>query len=311
MRYLLGLLVLALGAWLLTGVTQVQPGEVAVVRRFGRVLDDRPRPGLYIGFPWGIDRVDRVAVDRVRRVTLGYAGDSESSDITPAGQLLTGDHNLVNIQAVIDYRVNEDEVVAFLIHADQVDGLIARAAETVLAEWVAGRTVDDVLLRGKGELPRWLVAQTQQRLQDYHLGVTIQDAGITHLNPPREVIAAFERVAEEQKVIETKVYDAQQEAERRWREAQAEQFRLERLTAAHVHEQRVMAEAEAKNFARRLEQYRRLRQANPNYLGALWWDEMGRLYARMRETGRIDLLDNRLGPDGLDITQVPTLPRKK
>src|SRR5262245_62159002 len=102
MRYLISAVGLLVLLSLLTGVTQVQPGEVAVVRRFGRVLEERPRPGLYIGLPWGIDRVDRVAVDRVRRVTVGYAGESEILDSVPAGQMLTGDHNLVNIQAVID-----------------------------------------------------------------------------------------------------------------------------------------------------------------------------------------------------------------
>ncbi len=57
--------------------------------------------------------------------------------------------------------------------------------------------------------------------------------------------------------------------------------------------------------------YRRLSKDNPSYLNALWWDEMGKLYARMRTTGRIDLLDNRLGPGGLDITQMQPPPKKK
>jgi hypothetical protein len=49
---------------------------------------------------------------------------------------------------------------------------------------------------------------------------------------------------------------------------------------------------------------------DPNYLNALWWDEMNRLYARMRVNGRIDLLDHRLSGDGLDITQFPPIPKK-
>ena len=50
---------------------------------------------------------------------------------------------------------------------------------------------------------------------------------------------------------------------------------------------------------------------NPHFLNAMWWDEMSRLYARLRDNGRIDLLDNHLGASGLDITQVPLLPRNK
>ena len=44
-------------SYALTGVTQVQPGERAVVRRLGRVLEEQPGPGLWFGLPWGIDVV--------------------------------------------------------------------------------------------------------------------------------------------------------------------------------------------------------------------------------------------------------------
>ena len=61
---LVSLVVLAL-AYAATGLYQVLPGEAAVVRRFGRVLPERPEPGLHLGLPWGMDRVDRVAVDQL------------------------------------------------------------------------------------------------------------------------------------------------------------------------------------------------------------------------------------------------------
>src|SRR5262245_15417309 len=139
-RWLFCAALVLLTGWLLTGLTQVRPGERAVVRRFGRVLPDKPGPGLYVGFPWGIDQVDRVPVDRVRQVTVGFQQGEEGAPATVAavGQLLTGDHNLVNLQVVIDYAVIEDEVEAFVVQADRADGLVARAAEAVLAEWVAG-----------------------------------------------------------------------------------------------------------------------------------------------------------------------------
>src|SRR5438876_7300297 len=98
--------VLLLVGYLLTGVTQVRPAERAVVRRFGRVLDEKPEPGLWVGLPWGMDRVDRVPVDMVRRVVVGYQPDEDEGSLTtPAGQMLTGDHNLVNVQVVLNYTV--------------------------------------------------------------------------------------------------------------------------------------------------------------------------------------------------------------
>ena len=144
---LFGLSALLLLGYAATGLYEVRPGESAVVRRFGRVLAERPEPGLHLGMPWGVDRVDRVAVDHLRRVVVGYqdGGDAEM----PGGQLLTGDHNLVNVQAAIYYKIRPDQVADYVVQADRVDGLTARAAETVMAEWVASRTVDEALLNGK------------------------------------------------------------------------------------------------------------------------------------------------------------------
>ncbi len=312
MRFVLYLAGLAFLLSLLTGLTEVRPGERAVVRRFGRVLDVRPEPGLYVGLPWGLDRVDRVAVERLRSVPVGYQkrDDEDASSATPEGQLLTGDHNLVNVQATVNYSVDPEQVVAFVLQQDRADDLVARAAETALAEWVAGRTVDDVLLRGKTELPPWLVEQTQKRLDEYRLGVQVRTADVSHLNPPAEVSQAFEEVTNAQNGIAKKVNEASQTAQRRLREAEAERVRLVLSAQAYAGEQYLQAKADALTFDERLRQYRQLTARDPNYLNALWWDEMSRLYARMRQNGRIDLLDHRLSGDGLDITQFPPMSKK-
>src|SRR5262245_27279672 len=95
MRYVLAVAAVLFGAYLLTGVTQVRTDERAVVRRFGRVVAT-PGPGLWIGLPWGMEQVDRVQVDRVRRVEVGFQPNTDQDGQTaPTGQLLTGDHNLV------------------------------------------------------------------------------------------------------------------------------------------------------------------------------------------------------------------------
>ena len=294
-----------------TAVTQVRPDERAVVRRFGRLLPDKPGPGLYVGWPWGIDRVDRVGV-RVRRVEVGFRG-KEADDVTatPAGEFLTGDHNLVDVQAEIHFTVVEDEVEKYFLQADRADKLVGRAAEAALAAWVAGRKVDEVLLGGKAFLPRELVAQVQERLRQYDLGVRIEAASITRLNPPDEVKDAFDRVAQAQNSIQTQLNAAHEAAQRNLRTAEAEIFRSQRLTASYARTQELQARVEAENFLKRLDQYQHLSRANPNYLNTLWLDDMTRLFARMKDAGRLDLLDHYLTGEGLSILQFPPLPKKK
>jgi modulator of FtsH protease HflK len=300
--------VLFLVVTIVTSLTQVRPHERAVIRRFGEILDTKPEPGLHIGMPWWIDRVDLVPVGPVRTITVGYSDkDDQEGDSVPPGQMLTGDHNLVNVQASINYKIREDEPHLYVLQADNVDAFVARAAESLLAEWIAGRKVDDVLRLGKGELPKFLHDQLQARVQKYDLGIDIEHVSITQIDPPKQVKDAFDQLAHAQTGISTKVNQARQEAAARRSAAEAEAFRLDRSAKAYAREERIKADADADSFAKRLAQYRELSAKNPNYLDAVWLDQMTRIFKGMRDGGRVDVLD--LGGD-LTITQFP-VPKKK
>jgi membrane protease subunit HflK len=310
-RLSLVVLIAGIVAYLLTGVVQVRPGERAVVRRLGRVLSTKPNPGLWIGLPWGIDRVDRVAVDRVQSIVVGYQEEPGGiAETMPPGQLLTGDHNLVNVQAVLYYKVDPDEVEEYVTQADNVEPILARAAESVLGDWVGGRSVDDVLLNGKNELRPVLVHGVQVRIAADHLGIEVVDARISVLAPPEEVKAAFDSVALEQTRIATRRHQSESDAATSLRRAESEKYRIEQSAAAYVHSQKLLAERDAERFLERLRQYRIGIRDNPQYLRQIWEEERGRLLARLKENNQIDLLDHHLGPDGLDIFTAPPRPSK-
>ncbi|HLW64793.1 MAG TPA: SPFH domain-containing protein [Gemmataceae bacterium] len=309
-RWLLVLGVIVLAAYLLTGVAQVQPGERAVVRRFGRVVRQQG-PGLVIDLPYGMSRVDRVPVNFVRQVKVGFDPEIDEDQSMPEGQLLTGDQNLVNVQAAIDYRVGDgDAVVQYVLNRDRIEAAIARATEAAMSEWVAAHTVDETLLNGKVTLRAWLAPKVQERVDPYHLGVEIQAANVTYLAPPREVKYPFDRVSIAQAGIRTRENEAQQYAEQKMRNAQARQNALEQKAQAYALGRKRLAEADAEAFLKRLEQYQRLRKDNPDILIAIWWAEMGKTLIGMKANGQIDVLDERIGADGLDITQFAK-PKKK
>jgi membrane protease subunit HflK len=262
--------------------------------------------------PWGVDAIERVQVDRVQRVTVGEVAETEQmGEAAPPGQLLTGDQNLVNVEAVIEYTVRADAVADYAAVRDRVDGVIARAAEAALAEWVAGRGVDDVLLTGKAVLPLWLPARLRDRLEPYRLGIDVRTAGLTHLAPPKNVNFAFVGVTSAQAGIRTREQEAGKDANERLRQAATKADELTQAAAAAAHESLARAEADAAGFRQRLTQYHRARRTNPDVLAAMWWDELGPLFARLRASGRLDLLDAHLGPDGLDVMQIgPRAPKK-
>ena len=149
--------IVLLVAYLLTGVTMVRPGERTVVRRFGRVLPDKPGPGLLLGMPWGIDRIDRIEVDRVRTARVGYRFDSPDESPSPAGRTAyrrSQPHQHPGRAALQRQRRCRRGLPGA---SGTRRGTDRRLAESALAEWIAARTVDDVILNAKLTLPGWIV----------------------------------------------------------------------------------------------------------------------------------------------------------
>lgn len=308
LRYLLPSL--ALLAYLATGVAQVGPDERAVVRRFGRVVA-RPGPGLWIGLPWGIDRIDRVQTHTARQLPVGFAIE-EASDApgTPPGQLLTGDQNLVNVKLVVEYAIDDrdGELDQYVLHRDQVDTVLGRATETLAAEWVGARRVDAVL-SGRARLVEWVSARLPDRIAAARLGIVVQRVSVEFLAAPEEVRDSFEAVNQAQTAIRTRLNQAEQEAERYRSEAAGLTHKLATEAEAYRQEKVSQATADAKAFAERLAQYRRLGPANPDLLAALWREEMAKLLGTVKANGRIEPLDDVLGPNGIELNQF--LPIKK
>lgn len=297
--------VLLVAAYLLTGVVQVRPGERGVVRRFGRLLPYRLEPGLAFQLPWGMDRVERVAVDRLQSVVVGYQEDDFSGETMPPGQLLTGDHNLVNVQAVLTYKVQPGAEAEYVLQADRLDAVLTRTAEAVMAQWIAARNVDDVLLNGKNELRPVLVGRTKEWIEPYRLGVEILDARVALIAPPDDVKPAFDSVALAQTRNTTLRHEAEQAVARELNQAEAEKHRLEKETEGYVYTRKKLAEQDAQRFLKRLHEYEVGRSRNPHYLRQIWEEERGKLLQRLKQNGQIDLLDHHLGANGLDLMTVP------
>jgi membrane protease subunit HflK len=311
MRYVLYLIVFVFLIWTIsTSVTQVQSHERGVVRRFGRILETKRQQGLYIGLPWGIDRVDLAPVGRVRTIDVGFTEDKTDEDGTvPVGQMLTGDHNLVNVQASINFKVRDADPEKYVLQEDNIHAFVARAAESLLAEWIAGRTVNDVLRHGKNQLPIYLQDQLTARLQEYELGIEIEKVSITTMGPPSQVKEAFDKLAEAQTKIATKASKADQETNSSRSIASATIDNMKREAQAYANVERFNARVEADSFRKRLTQYQELSRNNPDYLNELWLDGMKRLFRKSRDEGRIQLFDHLLTGE-LSITEFP-LPAKK
>ena len=310
LRYLL---LLALAAYLLTGVTTVSPEERVVVRRFGKVVA-RPGPGLWVGLPWGMDRIDRVPVRSALQLAVGYNPETWSEEVTtPQGQFLTGDQNLVNVQLVLDYSIGDTDADLddYVNHRDRVEAVLGRLTEAAAAEWAAARGVDQVLRTGNALLPATVMARLAERLPEHRLGVRVQRVSVGYLAAPEEVRAAFEAVTQAQTAIRTRELQAQQEASQRERQADALRYKLEQEAEEYRGSQLGQARAEATAFLGELAAFREVAKTNPEALAFLWWTEMAKALATLEARGgKVKPLDQYLQNGELNVTEFLPLPKR-
>ena len=203
-------------------------------------------PGLHWRLPLGIDRIDRVRSDAVRQVTIGLAGPA-GSDLEPAaGEVMTGDLNLLRFQATVQYRVARP--VDYVLRVDQVEPLLATSAEASVSRALAVRGVDAVLRSDRQAIAREVERDLQSSADRYQSGVSILGVSLTDARPPTEVEADFAAAQSaeserDRRINEAKSYDETTTTASR----AAAQAKLE---VAHAAAQRtvLIAQAEAQRF---------------------------------------------------------------
>src|SRR5947209_4164737 len=180
----------------MTGVYVVRANEQAVVRRLGRVVDDRVGPGLHVGLPWGLDRVDRLRLREQKRLTVGFEQPDQAlgRPVDPAQrEFLTGDQNLVNVELLVQYTIRAPR--AYLFAAADLEGVLREASAAGIAATAGARPVDALLTTGKTEAQERLRSLIQAAVDRCGLGVTVTAVNIQSVTPPLKVADAFRDVA--------------------------------------------------------------------------------------------------------------------
>lgn len=265
-RWLAALTLLPIAAYALSGVYVVNPGEAAVVRRFGSVVQRRVEEGLRYRLPWPVDQVDIVNVGSVRRESVGVTESSGEGHVhdEPMNRFraLTGDTNIIDVEVVVQYQVRDP--ADFLFNVDFPPHRIVReVVRGSVTNLVAGLPVDEILTTERQRLQDALRVDAQRRLDEYGSGLAIVNINLQKAYPPDEVAAAFRDVASAGEDKAKAVNEAQGHANSIVPEARGEAQRL--LAQANGYASQVVnaAQGSAQAFESVLAEY----QANSRIYG--------------------------------------------
>ena len=134
----------------------LQPEETGVVQRFGKVIRTAG-PGLHFKLPFGVETVRLLPTARVLKEEFGFRTlatvPGEKTRYDPGGAykdeslMLTGDLNVIDVQWVIQYRI--EDPIRYLFQVRDTPKTIRYTTEAIMRRAVGNRLGSDVLTTGR------------------------------------------------------------------------------------------------------------------------------------------------------------------
>jgi membrane protease subunit HflK len=241
---------------------QVEPDEVGLVTRFGRFVRTS-NPGPHGKFPFGIERVQKVPVQRTLKQEFGFrtaSADIQSSfhkDEKTAAEsvMLTGDLNVATVEWIVQYKISDP--YKYLFRMRDTEETFRLMTEASMRTVVGDHSVTELLTVGREAI----AAKAKQLLSNlcklYDNGISVQQLILQDVDPPEPVRPSFNAVNQ-----------AIQERERSINEAWAE-YNQEIPRARGLAEQKIQAaegyaidrvnraKGDAQRFTALEEQYRK------------------------------------------------------
>jgi len=261
----------------------VEPEENGVVRTFG-TFTSITQPGLRFKFPWPIQTVDLVNVEKVRRLELGFrttraggtTSTSEYRDVPEEALMITGDENIASVEVVVQYKISDAS--RFLFRVENPERAVYHAAEAAIRQIVGSQPIDQTLTTGKAMIEAETRGLLQEILDQYQTGVSVAQVKLQDVTPPAEVDAAFKDVQSAKEEKEQKINVARGYRNEMIPRARGEA--AEQIQQAEAFRQRRIKEAEgdADRFTRMLTEYR---QAKDVTRTRLYLETMEEILPRM------------------------------
>ncbi|HYN42755.1 MAG TPA: SO_0444 family Cu/Zn efflux transporter [Thermoanaerobaculia bacterium] len=196
--------------WARSAFLVVRPGETGLVRTLGKVTSADLGPGLHLVPPFPFGEAEAVPTSLLRSVDVGFryrvAGGAASAPLTsrvfvPAqssrlpeeAQFLTGDENVIEVAAVVHYRVADPALYRFGV--DRAEPAFRDLARAFLVEEVGRTPIDAIYTSERGGVERKVLEALQQSPALRETGLAPVDLRLLFVHAPDDVHGAFRDIA--------------------------------------------------------------------------------------------------------------------
>jgi membrane protease subunit HflK len=277
--------VFVLLVYFLSGIFVVNPGERAVVKLFGKPVAREIEEGIHYRLPWPFQTVDIVNVSSIRREGIGLVlPEHEGLHSSPRViQFLTGDNNIVDIEAVVLYRIKDAAAYLYNINYPAYK-MINEVLRSSITEIGGSTDIDDILTIGKERLQEMIRIKTQNILDRYGSGLQLVGINLNKVYPPQEVAQSFQDVSNARQDQEKMVNDSMGYRNTIIPQARGEAENISRQAEGYRAEAINTARGEAGRFEQMLAEYNkdRLKYTEDVTKTRLYLESMEKVMAKVK-----------------------------
>ena len=234
----IGIVVIALLAYVWNAVYVVDEKERAVILRFGKYTET-VGPGLRMYFP-PIETRYLKPVTQINTYRLSQS-------------MLTEDENIVEVAMSVQYNISSLE--DYVLKDSNPEQSLKEATQSALRHVVGSSEMHKVLTEGREVLGDEVKVRLQEYLNEYGTGLNIVKVNIESSQPPRQVLTAFDDVIRAREEEQQEKNKAEAYANQIIPEARGDAQRI--LEEANGYKQEVVsrAEGDASRFNQLLTEY--------------------------------------------------------
>ena len=254
------ILIGALAIWGMSGFFRVQSEELGIVLRFGKYVRDAS-PGLNYHLPYPIETVLLPKALRVNTITIGWVpGDDVTRrrgrrDVPEESLMLTGDENIVDVEFTVFWRIKPSGAADYLFNIQNPEGTVKAVAESAMREVIGHREIQPILTTAREEVQVAVQELMQKTLDRYGSGIQIQQVQLEPVNPPQQVVEAFNDVQNAKIDYERLQNEAQTYANQKVPDAKGQAAQITQASEAYKQQAVAEAKGQSSRFLKVYEEY--------------------------------------------------------
>ena len=285
------LVVLAIGLFIVAQSAFYQvdagKGEKGIVLRLGKFYT-LTEPGLHFKMPF-LDEVRLLEVSKIRKEEFGFRSRSQAQKSTfnksaysAESLMLTGDKNVIDVEWIVQYRVQDPYRFAFNVY--DVPQAVRDVSEMVMRR-IVGNHGFDFILNNRDILTVSAAKELQDTLNSYDSGVHIAEVRLKDVTPPDRVKPAFNEVNEADQDMKRLVNEAEREYNNVIPKAAGDANKMLEVAHGYAIERTNNAKGQTARFLAVLKEYQ---QAKAVTRKRLYLETMGNVLPKVREVYVID-----------------------